>query len=68
MREKLDTVQTKAFEALQREPTTILSLYLYTKRVFELSKNLEPWTGAKYAEVGDSTDLDSLLSTLGTYV
>ena len=66
--EKLDTVQTKAFEALQREPTTILSLYLYTKRVFELPKNLEPWTGAGYAEVGDSTDLGSLLSTLGTYV
>jgi hypothetical protein len=41
----LDTVQTEAFEALKRDSTTILSLYLGTQGVFDMPKSIQPWTG-----------------------
>jgi hypothetical protein len=45
----LDTVQTEAFEALKRDSTTILSLYLGTQGVFDMPKTIQPWTGVKAA-------------------
>jgi hypothetical protein len=65
VREKLDKVQTEAFEALQRDSTTILSLYLGTKGVFEIPEKIQPWTGAGLAM---PDNVDSLLTTLKTYV
>ena len=64
VRKKLDTVQTEAFEALKHDPTTILSLYLETKGVYEMPETIQPWTG-----VGSVvSDVDSLLTTLKMYV
>ncbi len=63
--EKLDTVQTEAFEALQHDTTTILSLYLSTKGVFDIPETIQPWTGVGS---GMSDNVDSLLTTLKTYV
>ena len=65
VREKLDTVQTEAFEALQRDPTTILSLYLDTKGFFKMPETIQPWTGVGSAM---SDNVDSLLTTLKMYV
>jgi hypothetical protein len=65
VRGKLDIIQTEAFEALQRDPTTILSLHLGTKGVFEMPKTIQPWTGVGLAE---SDNVDSLLTTPKTYV
>ena len=63
--EKLDKVQTEAFEALQRDSTTILSLYLGTKGVFEIPETIQTWTGVGSAI---SDNVDSLLTTLKMYV
>lgn len=65
VREKLDKVQTEAFEALKHDPTTILSLYLETKGVYEMPETIQPWTC-----VGSvmSDNVDSLLTILKTYV
>ena len=63
--EKLDTVQTEAFEALKRDPTTILSLYLGTKGFFEMPEAIQPWTGAGSAM---PDNVDSLLTSLKTYM
>jgi hypothetical protein len=59
--EELDTVQTEAFEALQRDPTTILSLYLGTQGVFKMPEAIQPWIGVKAAM---SDNIHSLLTTL----
>ncbi len=37
---KLDAIQTEAFEALQRDDTTILSLYLYPFDHFEIPQHI----------------------------
>jgi hypothetical protein len=63
--EKLDTVQTEAFEVLRDDPTTILSLYLSTKGFFEMPKAIQPWTGVGSAMPGN---VDSLLTSLKTYM
>jgi hypothetical protein len=63
--EKLGTVQTEAFEALQRDATTILTLYLGTKDVFEMPEKTKPWTGVGSAM---SDNADSLLTTLKTHL
>jgi hypothetical protein len=63
--EKLDTVQTEAFEALRKDPTTILSLNLGVKGVFEMPEAIQPWTGVGSA-IPDN--VDSLLTSLKTYV
>jgi len=65
VRGKLDRIQTEAFDALQRDPTTILSLHLGTKGVFEMPKTIQPWFGVGLSE---SDNVDSLLTTLKAYV
>jgi hypothetical protein len=57
----LDKVQTEAFEALQRNSTTILSLYLGTQGVFKMPETIQPWTGV---ESTMSDNIHSLLTTL----